>query len=108
MKLDNLTLAELSQLLALLPAAIKRREVADRKAVIAEMRVLAVARGFNYDELVGAKTEVATLPKKPRKPVAVKYRHPQDASLTWTGRGRRPAWVAQWEGSGQARKALAI
>ena len=68
MKLDNLTLAELSQLLALLPAAIKRREVADRKAVIAEMRVLAAARGFNYDELVGAKTEVATLPKKPRKP----------------------------------------
>lgn len=27
---------------------------------------------------------------------AVPYRHPDNADLTWTGRGRKPAWVEAW------------
>ncbi len=26
----------------------------------------------------------------------IKFRHPKDHSLTWTGKGKQPAWVAQW------------
>ncbi|WP_201315129.1 H-NS histone family protein [Dyella sp. EPa41] len=29
------------------------------------------------------------------KTVAPKYRNPEDASQTWTGRGRKPSWVAE-------------
>lgn len=28
---------------------------------------------------------------------AVTYRHPNDPALTWTGRGRAPAWVEEWK-----------
>ena len=108
MNLDSLTLPELSQLLKELPAEIKRRQAAERKAVVAEMRELATARGFDFEELVGGGAEAATPANKPRKPVAVKYRHPQDSSLTWTGRGRKPAWVTQWEASGKTLAGLAV
>jgi DNA-binding protein H-NS len=26
-------------------------------------------------------------------PIALKYRHPESPELTWSGRGRRPAWI---------------
>ena len=41
----------------------------------------------------------AKAPKAGKKggTVAPKYRHPQDSSLTWTGRGRSPVWVAEWK-----------
>jgi ribosome modulation factor len=32
--------------------------------------------------------------------VAARYRHPSDTSLTWTGRGRKPAWVQNWLDNG--------
>ena len=40
--------------------------------------------------------------------VAVKYRHPKDASLQWTGRGRQPKWVEAWLKDGGTIEALAI
>ena len=30
------------------------------------------------------------------RPSAVAYRHPQNADLAWSGRGRKPAWVEHW------------
>lgn len=30
----------------------------------------------------------------------VRYRHPDNPSLTWTGRGRKPAWVVEWLDNG--------
>lgn len=27
---------------------------------------------------------------------AIKYRHPDNADLTWTGRGNQPRWVREW------------
>lgn len=107
MDLSKLSLAELQQLVKDLPAEIKRRQESERAAVIAEMRTLAVNRGFNFDDLVGGAAS-PTPGKKTRKPVAMKYRHPQDSSLTWTGRGRKPAWVAQWVAGGKALKDLAV
>ncbi|MCX7162319.1 MAG: H-NS histone family protein [Rhodocyclales bacterium] len=107
MNLEALTLLELNQLLKDLPAEIRRREAAERKAVVAEMRSLAAARGFDYDALIGG-VEVLAPARKPLKPVAIKYRHPQDAALTWTGRGRKPLWVVQWVASGKTLEALAI
>ena len=43
------------------------------------------------------------LSKKPRMVNGhpVRYRHPQNPSLNWSGRGRQPAWVAHFINSGQ-------
>ncbi|MFC6522044.1 H-NS family nucleoid-associated regulatory protein [Undibacterium arcticum] len=40
--------------------------------------------------------------------VAVRYRHPSDASLQWTGRGRHPVWVRDWVASGKSLDALRV
>ena len=108
MKLENLTVAELRQLLQDLPAEIRRREATERKAVVAEMRALATARGFDFEELLAGSTASPAPAKHVRKPVPVKFRHPKDSSLTWTGRGRKPTWVVQWLASGQPLTALVV
>jgi DNA-binding protein H-NS len=40
--------------------------------------------------------------------VAAKYRHPENAALTWTGRGRTPKWVLEHEAQGGSRDDLLI
>jgi DNA-binding protein H-NS len=49
-----------------------------------EMATLASKSGFSVAELFGK-----------ARGVAIKYRNPQNASETWTGRGRRPLWLAK-------------
>lgn len=36
----------------------------------------------------------------------VKYKHPEHHDLTWSGRGKKPAWVATWLDAGGALKEL--
>ncbi len=43
--------------------------------------------GFKLDELTGPAA------KRKGKASPARYRHPDDISLTWTGRGRRPNWI---------------
>jgi DNA-binding protein H-NS len=40
--------------------------------------------------------------------VKIKYRHPKDASLEWTGRGRQPRWVVEWLAGGGKIEGLAV
>ena len=46
--------------------------------------------------------------KGPTGKVKVKYRHPQNAALEWTGRGRQPKWVAEWVAKGGKMEALTV
>ena len=39
---------------------------------------------------------------------AAKYRHPENAALTWTGRGRTPKWVVDHEAQSRSRDDLLI
>jgi hypothetical protein len=45
--------------------------------------------------------------KKATKP-AVKYRHPNDHTLTWTGRGKKPQWVEFWLAHGGSMSDLDV
>ena len=40
--------------------------------------------------------------------VKIKYRHPLDAGLSWTGRGRKPKWVESWLVEGGNLDALLV
>ena len=106
MDLSNLSIAELKDLQARIPEAIAKKKNEDKQKVTDELKALAAAKGYSLDELIG-KTRG---PRKgsTRGPVAVKYRHPDNSALTWTGRGRKPGWVAEWLGSGKAMEALAV
>ena len=70
--------------------------------------------GVSVEDLTGAAPSPAKSKAKPKsKPkrrgkVAPKYRNPGDASQTWTGRGRQPAWVAEALSGGARLEDLAI
>lgn len=38
----------------------------------------------------------------------VRYRHPYDPHLAWSGMGPKPHWVREWEATGQSLESLRI
>ena len=97
MDISTLSVTDLKSLLEGIPAEIKRREKEDRARIRKELEELAAKSGYSLDDLLG---EAAAKIVKVKKPVAVKYRHPQDSSLNWTGRGRQPKWVVEFLANG--------
>lgn len=97
MDLSKLSLSDLKKLLTSIPAEIKKREKEEKTKAIKEIEAFAAERGFSLEELVG--TSVIKT-KKEKGTVAVKYRHPEKADLTWTGRGRQPKWIAEYLAQG--------
>lgn len=45
---------------------------------------------------------------KTRKPAKPKYQSKDDPSLTWTGKGKAPAWIVAFEKKGGKRDSLLI
>lgn len=86
--LDKLNYRQLLDLEHKVNNAISAKKRAEKEALKRKMAALAAEAGFGIDEVMGSK-------RGPRKTstVAPKYRHPRDASLTWTGRGRQPLWL---------------
>jgi DNA-binding protein H-NS len=98
MDISTLGLADLKSLLREIPREIKRREVAERSKVRRELEALAQSRGFSLSDLL---SEAAPRRNGRRGGVVeIKYRHPQNAAETWSGRGRKPKWVEAWLANG--------
>jgi DNA-binding protein H-NS len=113
MDISRTPLAELLQLLDALPAEIDRRRSLERDRVMEELSALARARGFVLEDLVGKPTPLpAVTPAMPtlrrRRSPPVKYRHPRQYDLTWTGRGKRPRWVMAWLAEGNRMEELGV
>lgn len=92
---DKLSLKDLMELDLKVQKAIasaKERERADLKAKIEKM---AAQSGFAVSELFGTGRGG---PKG--RTVAPKYVNPDNASETWTGRGRKPKWLVAKLGKG--------
>lgn len=105
MDISNLSLAQLKELERLIPKEIRRREAEEKARVRKELEAFVQARGFSLEELIGA--GVAEKSRSGGK-VAPKYRHPQQPSLEWTGRGRQPKWVEAWIAQGGSLDQLRI
>ncbi|MDK3019369.1 H-NS histone family protein [Pseudodonghicola flavimaris] len=100
--LEALSLPELKKMQKDIAKAISTFEA--RQKAEARNKVEAVARemGYSLAELVG--TEMKTT----RMPAAAKYRHPENPSLTWSGRGRKPQWFVEALAAGKTTGDLAI
>lgn len=94
MNLSEFTLPQLRQLQGDIAAEIKNREQSRINEARQQILALAQQAGISLPDLLGTQS-VRT--SKPSKPVAVKYRHPNNTVLQWTGRGRAPLWVKEWE-----------
>lgn len=102
--ITTISTAELKELLESIPKELTRRQKTEKSAILEKIKAEAKAAGYSLEELLG---DVALEPKE-RKPVPVKYRHPDNESLIWTGRGRQPKWVVEWLTSGKAIEQLAV
>jgi DNA-binding protein H-NS len=107
MDLSALSFSELRDLQQQIPQEIKRREAEEKANVINEVRAFVKARGYALEDLVGKEVKVKQ-PVAAGSKVKVKYRHPQDLSLAWTGRGRTPKWVESWKANGGSLESLLV
>jgi len=102
MDLSNLSVTDLNTLQGDISRELARRRRSEADSLVNEFRRRAAELGLSVEDLVSGK------PAAKRNKVAVKYRHPDDANLTWTGRGKRPRWVDAWVSAGGSVEQLAV
>lgn len=114
--LKHYTLSQLRDLGRRIGRAIDKQEATARTGVLRRLTALARSHGLSLAELTddaiamkaGEPAARRAPAPPPRAPVPVKYRHPNNRELGWSGRGRQPHWVAAWLANGGSLDALAI
>lgn len=80
-------------------ALLKERKSSDEKKnkLLKKVKSLVESEGLSIDDLLtvttGSKPRKA-ITKKTTKKVLPKYANPKDKAQKWSGRGRKPLWVA--------------
>ena len=97
MDLNNLSLQELKALQGDVDVAIHNFEKRKKAEALAEVERVANENGFSLKELLGGGKSVLKKSK-----VAPKYANPSNPEQTWSGRGRKPAWVNALEAAGHS------
>jgi DNA-binding protein H-NS len=100
--LETLSVKELRQLQKDLAKAISTYEDRQKAEARAKLDSIAKEMGYSLAELIGAEV------KATRAPAVAKYRHPDNAALTWSGRGRKPQWFADHINAGKDPRELAV
>lgn len=103
--ISTISTADLRLILEKIPAELKRREVEDKKRLRKELEELAAKSGYTLDQLLG---EAAEKVAKVRKPVEIKYRHPDDPTLVSSGRGKPKKWITEFLANGGTLEQLAV
>ena len=98
--LSKLSIDELQALARDIETEIVTRRAAEKERVLNQMRELAGSLGMTLEELLREERGAGS-------GVAAKYRHPENPGLTWSGRGKRPAWVNEALASGKTLDDLA-
>ena len=100
MNLSNMNLADLRDLEEKTRREIKKREAEELVRAREEILSIAQKLGVPLKEILGAQGKVKS------SKTTIQYRHPENADLHWSGRGRKPGWVKQWVDAGQPLDAL--
>ena len=110
MDISKLTTKELQALLKRIQKEINKRDQQEKSKLLDDIKQIASKHGYSLRDLIGNGPRSVQKGRKTgaRKPVRVKYRHPEQASLTWTGRGRKPHWVSKWLDEGKTMESLAV
>jgi len=106
--LSKLSIEELETLVKDAQAEITARREAERERVLSQMRELAASLGLTLEDVVRMERAKGAGKGAAAATVAPKYRHPSDPNLTWSGRGKRPAWIAEALAAGKSLEDLAV
>ena len=98
--ISNLSFDQLSELIKIASKLQANKKQEEKAALLETFKQQAKAKGMTLDEIVNVKAS--------RKTVPAKYRNPDDANQTWTGRGRKPLWVVDALANGASMISLEI
>lgn len=101
--LQNMSLKDLKAHRREVDAAIANYEDRKKQEALVELEAKAKEMGFTLAELTTGKGK-----SKGRSIAAPKYRDPEDADRTWTGRGRQPEWFKQAIAAGRDPEEMLI
>ena len=99
MEWQVLSLSALYALRQQIAGEVSRRETAQKVAATRQTQVLLREHGVRDATL----TQTAVM----KTPAAGKYQNPVDPTQTWSGRGRKPAWVQLYLDNGGTLEKLA-
>ncbi|MEO1188966.1 MAG: H-NS histone family protein [Pseudomonadota bacterium] len=85
--LESMSLDELQKLQKAVTKAIESLDDRRRREALASIEAKAREMGYSLSDLTGAPG------KSKRSSRPARYRHPENPELTWSGRGRHPAWI---------------
>ena len=88
--LEEMSVAELEEMKVLADKLAAEKRDGEKKELQGKINQLIEDSPFTHKEIL---TGLST---KPRKSVPPKYCNPDNESETWTGRGRKPAWVTTY------------
>lgn len=91
LNLSALSASELQQLKSTIEKELSERS--SKLQAIEEVKKLAASKGLKLEELFAELGGGKVKGKRELGPAPVRFRHPQDSSLTWSGRGKRPNWM---------------
>lgn len=108
--LKSMTRKELEKLAGSIDKALDRIVAKEKKIALAAAEKAVKAHGFTLADITGtrvgpAKRKVVKMAKAPGK---AKFANPEDATQTWTGKGRRPDWFVAAITAGKTSDDLAI
>jgi DNA-binding protein H-NS len=99
--LSKLSIEELQNLARDIEVEVVNRRVMEKERVLNQMRELASSLGMSLEEFLRQEGISSSQ-------VPVKYRHPDNPTLSWSGRGKRPAWVNEALASGKTLEDLLV
>lgn len=103
--ITKLTIAELRQMQADIATELAYRQDKAKIEAATLVRNIAADAGISIEELFKLASSKGIKPNRAVRPD--KYRNPDDGE-TWSGFGRRPAWVIAWLEAGKALEDLEI
>ncbi|QJE00614.1 H-NS histone family protein [Massilia forsythiae] len=107
MDLSNLSLGDLRNLQEQIKQEMKKREHQEVQKAREQILAIAQSVGVPLKDLMSA-TGRGGAKAATQGSVAVRYRHPDDNSQQWTGRGRQPKWVKEWVEGGNSLDKLRV
>ncbi|MCK0168134.1 H-NS histone family protein [Jannaschia sp. S6380] len=76
------------------------------KELRAEIDAMLAKEGYSFDDLAGGKSGKRNTGGRAKAPA--KYRHPENGSITWSGRGRQPGWYKEALAGGAKPEDMAV
>ncbi|KNG94367.1 H-NS family nucleoid-associated regulatory protein [Pseudaestuariivita atlantica] len=99
MNLDEMSKDELLELKGKVEKALKTVDQRKKADALKAAEMAAKEHGFSLDQLTKGRSGSVSV---------AKYRNPDDASQTWTGRGRKPTWFLNALAAGKSADDMEI